>query len=185
LIDQATRRPEEAVKVPSTEELDANKKVARAYVEQVFNQHRPEKAADFVTDDVVWHGGGLGEIAGVERLTGLLESFIGALPGLYAVEQDIVAEDDLVVVRLVVGATVNGTQLGVPADVKLVRWDAVDTYRITDGKISEEWTADDVASIMIRSTPSPRLVDAVGGTSFQAHRAGLERIVQAGAQPIS
>lgn len=29
------------------------------------------------------------------------------------------------------------------------------------------------------------VVDAVGGTSSEAHRAGLERIVQAGAQPIS
>src|SRR5690242_9700630 len=29
------------------------------------------------------------------------------------------------------------------------------------------------------------VVDAVGGTSLEAHRAGLERIVQAGGQPIS
>ncbi len=29
------------------------------------------------------------------------------------------------------------------------------------------------------------VVDAVGGTSVEAHRAGLERLVQAGAQPIS
>jgi nicotinamidase-related amidase len=29
------------------------------------------------------------------------------------------------------------------------------------------------------------VVDAVGGTSLEAHRAGIERIVQAGAQPIS
>jgi hypothetical protein len=29
------------------------------------------------------------------------------------------------------------------------------------------------------------VVDAVGGTSPEAHRAGLERIVQAGAKPIS
>src|SRR5450631_4852470 len=29
------------------------------------------------------------------------------------------------------------------------------------------------------------VVDAVGGTSLEAHRAGLERVVQAGAQPIS
>jgi nicotinamidase-related amidase len=28
------------------------------------------------------------------------------------------------------------------------------------------------------------VVDAVGGTSLEAHRAGLERIVQAGAQPV-
>jgi nicotinamidase-related amidase len=29
------------------------------------------------------------------------------------------------------------------------------------------------------------VVDAIGGTSLEAHRAGLERVVQAGAQPIS
>ena len=29
------------------------------------------------------------------------------------------------------------------------------------------------------------VVDAVGGTSVEAHRAGLERIVQAGGQPVS
>ncbi len=29
------------------------------------------------------------------------------------------------------------------------------------------------------------VVDAVGGTSAEAHRAGLERVVQAGAQPVS
>jgi len=29
------------------------------------------------------------------------------------------------------------------------------------------------------------VVDAVGGTSLEAHRAALERVVQAGAKPIS
>ena len=29
------------------------------------------------------------------------------------------------------------------------------------------------------------VVDAIGGTSFEAHRAGLDRVIQAGAQPIS
>ena len=131
-------------------QLEANKKLARAYIEEVFNQHNPERAADFVTKDVVWHGGGLGDISGVDGLTDLLKSFIGALPDLNAAEQDIVAEHDLVVVRLVVSATVKGTLLGVPADRKPIRWDAVDIYRVTDGKISEEWAADDVASIMIQ-----------------------------------
>jgi steroid delta-isomerase-like uncharacterized protein len=136
--------------MPSTEQLEANKKIARAYIEQVFNQHKPDSAADFVTRDVVWHGGGLGDIAGVGGLVGLLKSFIGALPDLHAAEQDIAAEDDLVVMRLVVSATVKGVLLGVPADGKPVRWSAVDIYRVTDGKISEEWAADDIASIMIQ-----------------------------------
>jgi steroid delta-isomerase-like uncharacterized protein len=132
----------------TTEQLTANKKLAHDYIDQVFNQHNPAKAAEFVTADVVWHGGGLGDIAGPDNLAGLLGSFIGALPDLYAAEQDIIAENDLVVVRLVITATVKGSLLGAPADGKAVRWDAVDIYRVTDGKISEEWAADDVAAIM-------------------------------------
>ena len=132
----------------TTEQLEANKKLARDYIEQVFNQHNPAKAADFVTGDVVWHGGGLGDVAGPQNLAGLLGSFIGALPDLYAAEQDIIAENDLVLVRLVVTGTVKGSLFGVPADGKQVRWTAYDVYRVTDGKISEEWAGDDVATIM-------------------------------------
>ena len=29
------------------------------------------------------------------------------------------------------------------------------------------------------------VVDAIGGTSLEAHRAGLDRVIQAGGQPIS
>jgi predicted ester cyclase len=35
-----------------------------------------------------------------------------------------------------------------PASGRQVRWNAVDVYRIADGRISEEWAADDVADIM-------------------------------------
>jgi predicted ester cyclase len=93
-------------------------------------------------------GNSLGDIVGAENLAGLLGTFIGALPDLYAAEQDITAENDLVMVRLVVTATVKGSLLGVPGDGKPVRWNAVDIYRVTDGKISEEWAADDIATIM-------------------------------------
>src|ERR1700722_3058174 len=132
----------------AAEQLEVNKKLARDYIDQVFNQHNPAKAADFVTGDAVWHGGALGDITGAGNLAALLGSFIGALPDPRAAERDIIAENDLVVARLVVTATVKGSLLGVPADGKPVRWDAVDIYRVTDGKISEEWAADDIATIM-------------------------------------
>ena len=41
-----------------------------------------------------------------------------------------------------------GQPAGHAADGKPVRWNAVDIYRVTDGKISEEWAADDIATIM-------------------------------------
>ena len=133
----------------STEtQLAVNKKLAREYIQRVFNEHRPELAKNYVTADVVWHGGILGDVAGADAVAGLLTSFIGALPDLHAAEQDIVAESDLVVIRLVVTATQRGDLLGVPASERSARWNAVDIYRVRDGRISEEWAADDIAAIM-------------------------------------
>jgi len=79
----------------------------------------------------VWHGGSLGTVSGAANLAGLLRVFIGALPDLHAVEQDVVASADLVVLRLVVTATQRGDLLGIPATNRKVRWDAIDVYRVT------------------------------------------------------
>ncbi len=101
-------------------------------------------------ENVIGHGGGLGDLADPENLAALPGSFIGALPDLHAAEQDIIAGNDRVAIRLVVTVTVKGSLLGVPADGKPVRWNAVDTYRVTDGKISEERAADDIATTVIQ-----------------------------------
>jgi predicted ester cyclase len=122
--------------------------ISREYIDVVFNHHQPERAPEYVTPDVVWHGNSLGTVSGVDGLTGLLKNFIGALPDLYAEEQDVIASMDLVVVRLVVSATVKDSLLGIPADGRKVKWNAIDIYRVTDdGKISEEWAADDLATL--------------------------------------
>ena len=121
--------------------------VAREFLARVFNDHHPERAMEYFTPQMTWHGGSLGNISGAENVTGLLRTFIGALPDLVAVEQDLVASDDLVVMRLVVSATQQGDLLGIPATGKPVSWDAVDIYRVEDdGKISEEWASDDMAA---------------------------------------
>ena len=82
------------------------------------------------------------------NLVGLLRGFIGALPDLNAQEQDIVAQGDTVAVRFVVEATHEGDLLGIAPTGRRVRWDAVDVYRLRDGKISEEWAADDMTAIL-------------------------------------
>jgi steroid delta-isomerase-like uncharacterized protein len=123
-------------------------RIAREYIDVVFNQHSPERAVEFVSPDVIWHGNTLGVVAGAENVANLLTAFIGALPDLYASEEDAIANDDLVVLRLVVTATQSGDLLGIPATNREVRWDAVDIYRIDDsGRITEEWAFDDLASV--------------------------------------
>ena len=135
--------------VASHTAVESNIAIVREYGERVFNAHNPELAAEYVTPDVKWHGGTLGTVEGAEDLVKLLQGFIGALPDLNPQEQDIVANEDTVVVRFVVEATHQGDLLGIPATGKPVTWDAIDIYRVEDdGKISEEWAADDLAAIL-------------------------------------
>jgi predicted ester cyclase len=133
--------------VSEASSTEAKIAIAREFLARVFNDHHPELAIEYFTPQMTWHGGSLGTISGAENVTGLLRTFIGALPDLNAVEKDVIASDDLVVMRLVVSATQLGDLLGIPASGKPVTWDAVDIYRVDDdGKISEEWASDDMAA---------------------------------------
>ena len=134
-----------------SEVLEVDKRVAtaREFVARVFNGHDAEAARDFFTADVVWHGGALGTVSGVDTVVPILGGFIGALTDIDAAEQDVIASSDLVAVRLVVSATHTGNMLGVPATGNRIQWDAVDIYRVTDdGKISEQWAFEDLAAIL-------------------------------------
>ena len=132
-----------------TLEVDLRVATAREFVAQVLNGHDPERARDFFTADVVWHGGALGTVNGVDTVVPLLGGFISALTDIDAAEQDVIASGDLVAMRLVVSATHTGNMLGVPATDRRIQWDAVDIYRVTDdGRISEQWAFEDLAAIL-------------------------------------
>jgi len=123
--------------------------VARDYVEQVFNGRDAERAREFFTDDVAWHGNTLGTVTGVDTIVPVLAGFIGALSDVHADLQDVIASNDLVALRQVVSARHTGTLLGIPATGLPVRWDAVDIYRFNDaGKISEQWAFEDLAAVL-------------------------------------
>jgi predicted ester cyclase len=132
-------------------QTEINTKIVRSYVENVFNKHNPGLAPAYLAPSVKWHGGTLGTVEGVAGVTGLLQGFIGALPDLQSVEQSVVAQGDMVVVRYVVTATQQGDLLGIPASGNALRWDAVDIYRVTHGKISEEWAGDDTTAILYQT----------------------------------
>lgn len=132
-----------------TLEVDQRVATAREFVAQVLNGHDPERARDFFTADVAWHGGALGTVSGVDTVVPLLGGFIDALTDIDAAEQDVIASGDLVALRLVVSATHTGNLLGVPATDRRIQWDAVDIYRVTDDRrISEQWAFEDLAAIL-------------------------------------
>lgn len=128
--------------------IELNKSIVREYVEKVFNEHNPALAQKYCTSDVKWHGGTLGTMNGIKNLTELLVGFMAAFPDLHATEYDITAEGNKVAVRFIVNATHKGNLMGIAPTGNKVRWDAVDVYHLKEGKIVEEWAADDMAAIL-------------------------------------
>lgn len=127
---------------------EENKRIVREFIEAAFNKHQPDKAGEYMTPDIKWHGGTLGTVEGRDNFVGLIGAIVTALPDLRNVELDIIAERDIVSVRAVVEGTHRGDLLGIPASGKHVQWDAIDNYRVLDGKIAEEWAADDLLAFV-------------------------------------
>src|SRR6478609_11413427 len=82
--------------------------VAREFVARVFNGHDAERARDFFTADIAWHGNTLGTVNGLDTIVPILDGFISALSDIHAEVQDVIASDDLVALRQVVNARHTG-----------------------------------------------------------------------------
>jgi predicted ester cyclase len=130
---------------------ESNVKTVRDLTEQVFNQHDAGRIKEYYSQGAKWHGGALGTVEGGENMINLFRSVFSGIPDLRAVEQEVVAQGDTVVVRLVVEGTHKGNLLGIPATGKHLRWDAVDLYKLSGGKVSEVWAGDDFLAVMIET----------------------------------
>lgn len=133
---------------PSGSDLEANKRVVRLYNQRMFNEHTPDSAGELLAPGAKWHGGNLGSVEGAPNIVGLFRGVLAALPDLKNTEKEILAEGNTVVVRCVVEATHKGNLLGFPATNRRVQWDAIDWYRLVDGKIVEEWANEDSLKIL-------------------------------------
>jgi predicted ester cyclase len=128
--------------------VEANKKVVLAFLKDVLARHHGDHAARYFTPDIQFHAGTVGTVTGRDNVAGLLTTVVTAIPDLHPALKDIFGEGNEVVVRLVVSGTQTGALLGIPATGRPVQWDAVDVYRLRNGKISEEWAAEDLTAIL-------------------------------------
>ena len=128
--------------------LRANEQVVAAFSADVLNGHHGDHAARYLTPDMQWHGGTVGTVAGSANVAGLMTAVVTSIPDLHAALQDVVAQGDEVVVRLVVTGTLKGDLLGIHGTGQSVRWDATDLYRLRNGRISEEWAAEDFTAFL-------------------------------------
>jgi anti-anti-sigma factor len=120
----------------------------RSYTQVVFNERQIGRAAEFFAPDVTWQGSTGPAVHGRDGVVALIGEVVGALDGLTATEQGMVAHGDTVAVRYRIEASHSGDLFGVPATGRPVRWEPASTYRIADGKIVHAVTSGNLAAIL-------------------------------------
>jgi steroid delta-isomerase-like uncharacterized protein len=125
---------------------EKNKAVARTFFEEVLGQGKLEKYSNFHTADFVGHS--------AERDFTLAEDLVAAreertaLPDMRFAVNHIVAEGDLVVVHWTVWGTNTQPGMGLPATGKPIKTSGMTLFRFSAGKISEEWNAWSMLSVL-------------------------------------
>ena len=128
--------------------VEANKQVVLKFMQDVLDGHHGDHAGLYLTDDMQWHGGTVGTVAGGKNVGDLMTQVVTSIPDLHTDVKDIFAQGNKVVVRLVVTGTQEGPLLGIPATGRHLQWDAIDLYRLKGGKISQEWASEDLTAIL-------------------------------------
>ena len=131
-------------------EQEKNKTAARTFFEEVLNQGKLERYSDFHTADFVAHSTNTNN----ERDYTLAEDLAMAreeryaLPDMQMAVNHMVAEGDMVVVHWTVWGTNTQPGMGLPATGKPVKTSGMTLFRFRAGKISEEWNAWSMLSVL-------------------------------------
>ena len=125
---------------------EQNKALVRRFLDQVYNSARPE----LIADDYVDHSAPPGQAPGAEGTRQAYDMYRTAFPDLRVVIHDLVAENDLVVVRATFAGTSQGPLMGTPPTGKLVQIASMVIIRIRDGRFVERWEQMDLLGLMLQ-----------------------------------
>jgi len=120
---------------------EANKAIARRFLEEVFGQGKLAVADEILAPDHVDHGPGAlpGTPPGPEGSKMLVTVYRNAFPDIHFTIDEQIAEGDKVVTRWTGHATHKGELAGIPATGKSATVTGMGVDRIVNGKIVESW----------------------------------------------
>jgi len=135
--------------------LEANKDVARRFIDEVFGGDK-QAVDELVADDFVPHSWGPMP-PGREPLKQAIDRVYAGLSDHRMTIDDIVAEGDRVAVRLRSNARHTGTFMGIPATGREYEITETHLLRIRDGQVAEHWRDADMLGLMrqLGALPSP------------------------------
>ena len=116
--------------------IQENKELVRRYNEEIWNGHDPEKAREYIDGDHI------------DKSIEHIQQFLAAFPDVQVTIEDLIAEGDKVVARLVASATNTGPFAGQSPTGKKVEIRSIRIYQISAGKFIDTWAMQDRLGLM-------------------------------------
>lgn len=124
---------------------EENKALVRRFIKEIFEQGRLEAVDELCADDFIGHTWGN---ADKEGLKGAMARVAQGLADAKFNIEDVIAEGDLVAVRLTASARHVGEFMGMPASGRTYEIGEIHLFRVRDGEVSEHWHQFDTAGLM-------------------------------------
>jgi steroid delta-isomerase-like uncharacterized protein len=124
-----------------------NETAVRRWID-AWNVQDPEAGLDLLSANFVRHDANLPEVVGVAAQRDFLRGVFSAFPDIHIDVDQLIAQGDIVVARILVRGTHRDEFLGVPATGRGIKIQSVDTFRLADGKIAEQWVLMDALGMM-------------------------------------
>jgi predicted ester cyclase len=135
---------------PDPSDVETNVAVVRALVERVVNGRDDAALDEVLSDDFVAHDAGPGMPPGKAGMLALLRAWRRAFPDWVDTIVDVVAQHDLVVIRVHATGTHLGPIAGIAPTGAAVEWDIIEIVRVRDGRICEQWGQSNFAGVLDR-----------------------------------
>jgi predicted SnoaL-like aldol condensation-catalyzing enzyme len=127
-------------------DIEKNKQVVREFYEEVFHKRNLDIVDRYMHEDYIQHNpdADQGRIGFVK----FHEGFFAAIPDFRATILQLVAEGDLVYVYNRITGTHTGEGfLNYPPTGNRIEFEAVDMFRLRDGKLCEHWDVADTRAL--------------------------------------
>lgn len=133
---------------------EQNKMLVRRLLEEDVSRGDEAVADEIIAPDFFDHTNPPGMQHGIEGHKAIVRLFRAAFPDQWWHIEDMVAEGDKVVARVLFRATHNGDFFGIPPTGKQVEMSGIHILRIAGGKIAEHWGNNDDLGLMRQLGPA-------------------------------
>lgn len=127
--------------------LQRNKQLARMYPEDIATDGDLDRLEDLLAADYIEHGPFGQESHGPAEDRAQMEAFREAFSDFEAHVDEVIAEGDLVAMRLTLSGTHTGGFMGIPATGQAFEIQNMVFTRLEDGKIAERWVHPDTLGL--------------------------------------